>query len=171
MKLRALFRALRLRSWTIALITLAALGASLVYTLQQAPLYASTVRIFVTPDASSSKDDAASKAGNKQAIESYAALMEGDTIARRVIKQLNLNDSPSKLAERISTSVEKDTFIVRLVVTEPSANRAQQVADAVAEEFIVFLGELQASDESSSATARVIDAADRAERPSSPNLR
>lgn len=170
MNFRAFFRALRLRGWTVALITLAAVAVSLAFTLVQVPMYASTAHLFVAAG------DSAAKQGNQsqfadQRIRSYVEVVDGDALARRVIKRLNLNESPRELSDQVDASADAKSVVLSVRVKDPSADRAQLLADAVAKEFIAFLGELETSAPSAAPIkATLVDAADLPTKPATPSV-
>jgi receptor protein-tyrosine kinase len=168
---RAFVRALRLRGWSIALITLAVLAVSLAVTLMQVPLYASTAHLFVA----AGEPGAGAKQGQfaEQRMQSYVEVFDGDTIARRVIKRLDLDETPAELSEQIDASVDAKSVVLAVRVKDPSADRAQLLAAAVAKEFIAFLDELETSASSESAApikATLVDAPDKPAKPATPNV-
>lgn len=169
MGLRNLVRALGMHRWMIALITLLAIGLSLAWTLRQTPTYTSTTQLFV------SAPDNAPKAGKAsdlitQRVQSYAALLDGDQIAQRVVKQLNLSETAGQLSQKIDASASGDTVLLTIWVGDPSPDRAQLLANAVAKEFIVFVKELETPGVGADVPVKVttVDAASKPTKPSSP---
>lgn len=170
MNLRTFFRALRLRKLSVALITLAAVAVSLLITLMQTPLYASTANLFVAAGNASENPDKPSEFAELR-IQSYVEVFDGDTIARRVIQRLNLDESPADLSDQIHASADPKSVVMSVRVLDPSADRAKLLADAVANEFIAFLNDLEtASSDAGPIKATLVDAPDKPTKPATPNL-
>lgn len=105
MDLRDYLRIARRRWMTIVIVTLLALGAAALLILRTTPQYASTARLFIsTPE--SNTDQAYSGGLFSQArVTSYADLLTGEEISRRVVDRLNLDESPRDLAKQDRKSV------------------------------------------------------------------
>jgi len=143
MELRDYFRVVRHRWRLIVSCVLLAVGAAALVTLRATPQFASTVQLFVSTPQS---DSAAAYQGglfSQQRVTSYADLVSGQEITRRVVERLQLDQSASELSDQISASVVPETVILGITVTDPDAARAQQLATAVADEFTMFVQELE----------------------------
>lgn len=154
----------------IALVTLLAVALSLAWTLRQPPLYTSTTRLFVSTsvDAAPSTGDQAGDLAT-QRVQSFAALLDGDQIARQVAERLSLSETPHQLSRRIHASVDSKTTLLSIRVSDPSADRAQVLANAVAKEFIVFVGNLEVAGEAPGAPTVKVTVVDSATKPTSPS--
>lgn len=160
----------RAHRWLIALTTLLVVGLALAVTLVQTPQYEATTRLFISTSAS---EEATLNQGGQfsvQRVQSYADLLNGDEISRRVVKRLNLNEKPLELTKQIEASAKLNTVILVIKVTDPSPDRAQALARAVANEFVAFVGELETppGQEQATVKATIVDAASKPESPVSP---
>ena len=160
----------RLHRWLIVLSTLAVAGLAVGVTLAQTPQYQATTRLFISTAAS---DEATLNQGGQfsiQRVQSYADLLNGDEISRRVVTNLHLDQRPRELTEQIEASAKLNTVILVINVTDPSAARAQVLANAVAKEFVSFVGELETPPGKAEATvkATIVDAASKPTVPVSP---
>ncbi|MCL3817233.1 polysaccharide biosynthesis tyrosine autokinase [Aeromicrobium wangtongii] len=172
MDLRDYFRVLRARWVLVAACTLVVLGVAALLTWRATPQYASSARMFVSTQGST--DDAQANQGGQfslQRVKSYADLLTGQEIARRVIADLGLEETPKALAQQISASSKLDTVILTVTVTDPDPKRARALADGVANVFVAYVAELETPPGKDEATikATVVDPASDSSSPISPN--
>ncbi len=170
MDLRDYLSVLRARWLLMAMSGLIFVAIAGVYTWTATPQYASSARLFISTSAS---DDAQAFQGSQfslQRVKSYADLVTGREIARRVVDNLELEESPRELAEQITATTKLDTVILTVTVTDPSPERAKTLAEAVSTEFIAFVAELETPPGRDQATikATVVDPATEARTPVSP---
>jgi len=152
-------------------LTLVAVAS--VLTWAATPQYSSSVRLFVST--SGSTDDAQANQGGQfslQRVKSYADLLTGQEIAKRVIDELSLDETPQDLAAQISASSKLDTVILTVSVTDPEPKRAQLLAAAVSRAFVDYVAELETPPGKDAATikATVVDPASAPTSPVSPNV-
>ena len=161
MNLRDLLRMLQRRWLTIVAFTLLGLLGSAALTFTQTPQYQSSTRIFVATASDGSIDQAyVSSFYALQRVKSYAELATSREVMQRVIVELNLNTTPTRLASRISSTVQPETVIIQTTVTDSSAGVAQQIAKAHSEILTQYLGELESPDKGSSTVkATIVDPA------------
>lgn len=174
MELRDYLGILRARWVLITACALTTLGISALLTLQATPQYASSARLFVSTQGST--DDAQANQGGQfslQRVKSYADLLPGQEIAKRVVKELDLQQSPRSLAGQISATSKPDTVILTATVTDPDPERARILADTVAKVFVSYVAELETPPGKDEATikATVIDPAVKASTPVSPSFK
>ncbi|MCW2784411.1 MAG: hypothetical protein JWP74_928, partial [Marmoricola sp.] len=148
MDFKELLRTVQRRWLTIVLFFVIGLvgGAALTYT--QTPQYESSARVFIASDAGTDNTAASAVASGyfaAQQVQSFANLATSRELMERVIASLNLNMTPAALSGKIDASVATGTVIIDLTVTDPSANRAQQIAKAESEDFTDFITELETS--------------------------
>ena len=172
MDLRDYLTILRARWVLITLSALAVLALAAVLTWTATPQYASSSRLFIST--SGSTDSAEANQGGQfslQRVKSYADLLTGQEIARRVVDDLKLDESPKDLAKQISASSNLDTVILKVTVTDPSPERAKLLANAVSDQFVSYVAELETPPGKDQATikATVVDPATESTTPISPN--
>lgn len=171
MDLRDYLRILRVRRVLIAMCTLAMIALAALFTWTATPQYASTSRLFVSTSGAS--DDAQANQGSQfslQRVKSYADLLTGQQIAARVVEELKLDESPKALAEQISATSKLDTVILTITVTDPSPERAKMLVDAVSDQFVSYVAELETPPGKDEATikATVVDPGTEPSSPVSP---
>lgn len=170
MDLRDYLTVLRARKLLIAFCALVMIGLAAIFTWSATPQYASSARLFVS---TSGSDDTQALQGSQfslQRVKSYADLLTGQQIAKRVVDELKLDESPKDLAEQISATSKLDTVILTVTVTDPSPERAKMLVDAVSEQFVSYVAELETPPGKDEATikATVVDPGTEPTSPVSP---
>ena len=167
MELRDYLRIARRRWMTIVVVTLLAIGATALFTLRVTPQYASSARLFIsTPE--SNTDQAYSGGLLSQArVTSYADLLTGEEISRRVVDRLNLDESPRDLAKQIRAEARPETVVLSITVTDSGPERAQLLTQTVSEEFVRYVKELETPDGQTTAPVKA-SIVDRATAPGEP---
>jgi capsular exopolysaccharide synthesis family protein len=164
-----LIAALRANWWLPLVGLLVGGGAALAVSLAQTPMYSSSTQFFVTATESGPAGQALP--GNPQRAVAYAQLITGDAVAGRVIDGLGLDMSTQDLQAEIEATPVEDTALVEVTVTDSSAQRAKDIADAVGTEFSSFVAELEAPRDGGVAPVKlsVTDSPDLASAPTSPD--
>lgn len=163
--------ALRAAWWLPLLGLLLGAGISAGVSYLQTPLYTSQLQLFVsTPTSTSTSEALQGSQLSQQRVTSYARLLAGEELAKRVIDRLNLDLSPSELRNRVTATAAPDTVMLDVTVTDPSAKQAQRIAAAIGQEFPDFVDELEPPNANGEPPVRisVSDAADVPTAPSSP---
>lgn len=154
--------------WTTILVTLlVATGASAFVTLVTTPLYQASTRLFVSASAATSVTDIYQ--GNRfsqERVASYVELLTGETLAQRTVDKLSLNITADDLREKVKATAKPQTVLIDVSVTDKSPTRAQNIANALSDEFVVMVRELE-SPQGASPDARVV-VEQRASTPSAP---
>lgn len=170
MELREYIRIARRRWMTIVIVALLTVGATALFTLRVTPQYASSARLFIsTPE--SNTDQAYSGGLFSQArVTSYASLLTGEEISRRVVDRLNLDESPRDLARQIDAVAEPETVVLSITVTDSGPERAQLLAQTISEEFVQYVRELETPEGKTTAPvkASIVDRATTPDGPVSP---
>ncbi|GAC1513632.1 MAG: hypothetical protein NVS2B16_18940 [Chloroflexota bacterium] len=115
----------------IALIAaIAALGVSRFLT----PVYSATGNVLVVAGPQQNPSNGVSLTSS-QVTSTAAALMTEPPLLQRVINELHLREDVESLAKRVSATPERDTELVDVVVRDPSARRATDVANRLMADF------------------------------------
>lgn len=138
---------LRLRKWSILLVTLVILGAALLFSSQQDPVYSSESRFLVKPVSISG--DQTTVALN---METERQLAASTAVAERVIDKLELEKEPKALLNNLTVEVIPGTEILSLTYHAADSEETFQVANSFASQYGKFrrdqvLTELEAAAE------------------------
>jgi capsular exopolysaccharide synthesis family protein len=143
-ELRDVLAALRAAWWLSVAGLIVGAGSALLLSLLQTPLYTSTTQLFVsTRDSASTSEVFQGSQFSQQRVASYARLLMGEELASRVVQRLDLETSPRELRSTISATAVTDTVLIDVAVTHASPEQAQRIAEAVGEEFIDFVSDLE----------------------------
>ncbi len=134
-------RVLRERWWVIVICGVVALVSSLVYVERQPKQYTATAKLQFTSNSipsqvagvpeSQSIDPEGEKATNLQ-------LVTATPVATQVVKVLKLSTTPAALLEEVSASNPNNDYIVDVSVTDAHPRRAAAIANAFAEQYVVY---------------------------------
>jgi capsular exopolysaccharide synthesis family protein len=169
--LRDYLQVIRRRWLIIAVCVLVGTAGAALMILRATPQYSSTVRLFVsTPSTDANAQAYQGGLFSQQRVTAYADLIKGSTIAERVIERLDIDQSPLSLVNQISASAAPQSVILEITVTDPSPERAQELAQTTAEVFTGYVSELEgaASPDQSPIKANIVDAASFPTSPVSP---
>ena len=149
---------------TIVIVVLAAVG----YSLLAIPQYQASVRLFVsTPSDGTNTQTYDGGLFAERRVLSYTELLTGDIAAQRTIDKLGLDMTAAELQKNIEASVPAETVLIDVTVSDSSATRARDIANALADEFVVMAAGLETPELGQPPNARVV-VQQRAELPSSP---
>lgn len=149
---------------TIAIVVLAAVG----YLLLAIPQYQASVRLFVsTPSDGTNTQTYDGGLFAERRVLSYTELLTGDIAAQRTINKLGLDMTAAELQENIEAVVPAETVLIDVTVTDSSPTRARDIANTLADEFVVMAAALETPELGQPPNARVV-VQQRAEVPSSP---
>ena len=157
MEINDFLKVIRTRWITVIVTATLTTLAALAYTLAQTPQYQASTRLFVSTAAGTSVSDLYS--GNRLAqdrVLSYAQLIMGETLAQRTVDRLNLNTGAADLKEQVKAKVIPNTVLIDVSVVDPSPVRARDIANALSDEFVVMVRELETPVQGAKPDARVV---------------
>lgn len=138
---------LRLRKWSILLVTVLVLGAALLFSSQQDPVYSSESRFLVKPVSISGEEGAATLN-----METERQLAASTAVAQFVIDRLELEKEPKAVLNNLTVEVISGTEILSLTYQAADPEEAFQLANSFASQYGKFrreqvLTELEAAAE------------------------
>lgn len=157
MNLQEFAKVIRSRWVTIAATTLIVLLGAIAITFMTTPLYQASTRLFVSTTAGASASDLYQ--GNRLSqdrVLSYTELLKGETLAQRTIDKLNLDMTADELRQKVGASAKLDTVLIKVTVLDPSPVRARDIANALSDEFVVMVRELETPGPGARPDARVV---------------
>jgi receptor protein-tyrosine kinase len=148
--------------------------AALVITLLTTPLYEASTRLFVstTTSGASATDLYQGNRLSQERVLSYSELLMGETLAQRTINKLGLDMSAAELHENVKASAKPDTVLLDVHVLDESPVQARDTANALSDEFVAMVRELETPEDGSIPDARVVveQRASLPAEPVSPNM-
>jgi non-specific protein-tyrosine kinase len=145
MELAHYLRVLR-RQWPTfcACVGVGIAAAALIAALST-PTYESRAQLFVSSGGAARDLDATYEGGllAQQRARSYVELVDSPGVARAVIEELGLSESPAQVQRQLAASVPVDTVLIDVTASAESARRAKDLADAVTAQLPRFVRRLE----------------------------
>lgn len=136
-------RLLRQR-WRIILAALIlGIGAAVAYTALVTPLYQAKAQLYVsTVSTESASDLAQGSSFTQRQVSTYADIVRTPYVLRPVIEELGLDQSPQELAAVVVAEAKPETVLIDVSATDPDRQQALTIVEAVSEQVVVTLSEL-----------------------------
>jgi polysaccharide biosynthesis transport protein len=173
-ELRDYLRLLRKRWIVITILAVVGALAACGLALFTTPQYEASTVVFVAVQSSDSAQDLVNGSSFAQGqVKSYAEAVNTPLVLRPVIAELGLNESPSNLAKTVSATATLDTVNISITVTDPSAQRAAMIANAVTASFRTVIAKITKPDggNSSPVSVSILQPATVPQVPASPNMK
>jgi capsular exopolysaccharide synthesis family protein len=157
LNLQDFLKLLRSRWVTVCVTIVVTVLGAVAVTLLTTPLYQASTRLFVSTNAGSSVTDIYQ--GNRfsqERVVSYAELLMGETLAQRTVDKLGLDMSAEQIQKNIKASAKPNTVLIDVAVLDKSPVRARDIANTLADEFVVMVRELETPESGSRPDARVV---------------
>lgn len=135
MELRYYYNVASKRLWLIILLCLVGVGSSLYYTWQQTPMYTTSTTLLLSPAVSDQLLPYSARVAEDLA-PTYIAYLKTEAFAELVIEKTGLDIGPKELVESVSAKVIPNTKFFEISATSSSPQRAQLLANTIAEVFI-----------------------------------
>ena len=148
MELRDYLKVIRARWWLMVLSTLVVLVASLAFILLQAPSYQGEAQVIVSEQNTGAlllgaPQNTALGQANQAEVQTQAQVIQSRRIAEQVIRTLGLKTTADSLLKRVKAITDGETNIVAIDVTDGSAARSAQIANAFAQAYVAWSLESQ----------------------------
>jgi receptor protein-tyrosine kinase len=160
-----------LRRWLrlIALVVILFVGMALGFSLFQTPAYEASIEMLVERQYAdeSSLGLSGEVAGLQQSTLTMVELINSRPVADAVVRELDLQISSESLLARLSAEQVNATQVIKVTYEDPRPERAQQVVNAIGDEFSEQASEAFAAQ---GITVTVWEAAILPEEPVSPDI-
>lgn len=93
---------------------------------------------------------------SQQRVLSYTKLLTGESLAQRTVDKLQLDITAKALQEKVSASAPAETVLIDVSVLDPSPIQARDIANALSDEFVVMVSELETPPDGDRPDARVV---------------
>ena len=157
MTLEYFLKVVRMRWITVCSVALIGVLTAVVIILTTTPIYQATTRLFVSTSTGLSNSDLYQ--GNRLSqdrVMSYTELIMGQTLAQRTIDKLGLDIDASALRENVKAKAKSGTVLISVQVRDESPVRARDIANALSNEFVAMVSELESPANGGPPNARVI---------------
>jgi Mrp family chromosome partitioning ATPase len=141
--------------------------------LLMTPMYTSSTQLFVSTTNSTTTAEAYQGSQfSENRVASYVQVLTSEELAGRVVRSLGVDLSPQQLQKEIVAEALPGTVVLNVEVTDPSPQRARDLAAGVATQFTAIVAELETPTGAAFPTVKVavIDAPEVPQSPSSPVL-
>ncbi|HTI78643.1 MAG TPA: Wzz/FepE/Etk N-terminal domain-containing protein [Mycobacterium sp.] len=143
--------------WLVVVLTIVGAAAGYITTLFLTPEYSSTARLFVATQNGTSVTEAyQNNLFSQERVNSYAGLATSEQVAARAVDQLKAPISPEDLRAKIAAAPEGKTVLLDVMVTDENPAQAQTYANAVADQLVGLVSELETSRRGGSPAAGVV---------------
>jgi capsular exopolysaccharide synthesis family protein len=107
--------------------------------------YSADVPVYVTVSGRSENSDAAYQANQlaKDKVTSYTPLMRDERVLQAVVDKLRLPMTAQQLGKRLTVTVQPDSAVMQVSVTDNTPAGAVAIADAVANEFVGLVSQFE----------------------------
>ncbi|MHA6602589.1 YveK family protein [Aerococcus urinae] len=101
------------------------------------PIYQSSTEILVNQSESKGQNNTLNQDINAslQLINTYSDVIRNEVVLSPVIDQLNLQENPDQLREKISVESKNNSQVFSIIVNDPNPERAATIANTTAEVF------------------------------------
>ena len=177
MDIKEYLRIFRRYGWLVVLLTLigTGLGYATTFSFVNKHLpsmfardYQSTTTLFVATQNGTSVSEAyQNNLFSQERVVSYAGLATSEQVAARAVDQLKAPISAADLRKKISAKPQEKTVLLSVSVRDPDAAKAQTYANAVGDQLVRMVSELETSrlGGSPAAAAVVVDEANYPTKP------
>jgi succinoglycan biosynthesis transport protein ExoP len=150
-------RLLRAGRWLLLAGLLAGLLVAAVLSYSTVRTYVSSTQLFVTAaDATDAPSAYQGELFSQSRVDSYARLVTGSQLAQEVVDELQLPLSAREVAAKVTATPLPETVVLDVMVTDTSAQRAQDIARVLGEHFATRVTELETPDGATDSPVRVI---------------
>jgi capsular polysaccharide biosynthesis protein len=135
---------LRRRWLVVAVCLVVALVGVSVYNVTAHKEYTASTQLFLrAPDVKTSAGAYQGDLFSRQRVLTYSKMFKSDDLAQRVIDRLGLNRTPQQLVSQVSASTVKDTVLMVISVTDPSPERAVNIANAYGDVLNSYVAKIE----------------------------
>ncbi|MUL83985.1 MULTISPECIES: Wzz/FepE/Etk N-terminal domain-containing protein [unclassified Mycolicibacterium] len=133
------------RRWLVLAVCLvvALVGVS-AYNVTVHTQYTASTQLFLrAPDVKTSAGAYQGDLFSRQRVQTYSKMFQSDDLAQRVIDRLGLKLTPQQLVSQVSASTVKDTVLMVVSVTDPSRERAANIANAYGDVLDSYVAKIE----------------------------
>jgi polysaccharide biosynthesis transport protein len=137
--LRDYIAVLRRRKWLVVSTIALVVGAAMLVTILQTPVYESSTRVMVSPTGAPSDDMVLRELvlGQRE-LETQREIAQSVPVAERVIERLELDTTPTNLLKEVRVTALRDTNILEIRVSALHPVDAARLSQSFAESYLAY---------------------------------
>lgn len=138
-----------LRRYWIVIVALGVIGAAAAFGFARTlpAEYSSTAAVMVVPQRGDSTSELLQGSSYVQSlVQTYAVLASSPIVLAPVIEELKLDETPTRLATRVTVVNTLNTVVIEISVTDSAPDQAQKIAEAITESLITAVSRVSPSD-------------------------
>ena len=148
---------MRSRVWIVLLAGAVVAGTVLVISLFMTPTYEGEATVLLTQQNTGamllgSPQQYLSDLALQREVQTQVNVMQSRGLLEKVIVALKLDTTPNELRDKVNVRFDGQTDVVTITVTDDSAERAAQIANALAATYVVWSQDRQRSSIQAAAT-------------------
>lgn len=144
MTIREYLRIFRERWLVVFTAVVLGVGGSVLVFFVRPAEYTASLTMYVSSQGADTTQAAFQGAQLSQdRVASYTELLVGPRVTSDVIRKLELPETPDELADKMTATSKLDSVLLDITVTDPSAQRATDIANAVGDVFPGLVDELE----------------------------
>jgi receptor protein-tyrosine kinase len=132
--------------WLVVVATILGAGVGYATLFMTTPQYQSTARLFVTTQSGTSVGDAyQNNLFSQERVVSYAGLATSEQVSARAVDQLKMPITAEELRSKITATPVPKTVLLDVTVSDTDPAKAQTYANAVSDQLVQLVSELETS--------------------------
>ncbi len=141
----------------MAIVTVVATATAVGFAFFSQPQYSASTNIFVaTPEVNNPEQAYAASRFAQDRATSYRDIIASESLVTRTIARLQLKESPRDLARKVKATVNPQSVVLKLSVTDSSPSDAVNLANALSDDFVRMVKDLETPIDGSTPVARAV---------------
>lgn len=134
--IKELLEYIKEKVWIVGIALVLSLTASIIYTQAiKKPIYKSSTTYVLISDSSKEGITTSEVTLNEKLIATYKEIIKSRNILEKVITTLNLEETPSSLAKKISVEQVGTSSMIKITVSNKDPEMAKKIAETTGYEF------------------------------------
>ncbi len=129
----------------VVIATILGACAAIALIVKTPPTYAANVTFFVNTAQVQGVNPLQSDQYAQQRVASYVELMSSDRLAKLIVADTQIDESPSDVADSISAKSPLNTVLLTATVTSTSPKRALTIATSISTQFVKMIGDIDST--------------------------
>ncbi len=144
MELSAYLRALRKKWWVVLIVTVIGVGAAAGFAWRTPTKYASSVTFFVdtTKATGTGNNYYNDDLWAQSRVNTYLSLLSSQRLGTLIAREPGINLTAKQITGEITATTAPSTVLITATVTDTSSQRSLKIAEAVAKDFTVLIGDI-----------------------------